>query len=216
MGIRCCCPNGHKLNVKAEQAGKMGICPICKLRFQIPFGNAQTPVREKKSRSSKRDSAEDPSYLEPLPTLEDSLVSTNKSAETPSSPESRPCRDHDLSLDEIVYDLEHCLDLEPLPTLVGSQDSTNHPDENPFLKSPGLKEELGNSVAPKMSTTSSGESERDDGLGCCCFFLLIVLGVFLVLFMIAAVIEMPLLAIIPIILLVAIGDYFGVFDGKNK
>ena len=44
MGIRCCCPNGHKLNVKAERAGKIGICPVCGLRFQIPFGNAQTPT----------------------------------------------------------------------------------------------------------------------------------------------------------------------------
>ena len=44
MGIRCCCPNGHKHNVKAEQAGKVGICPICNLRFQIPFGNVPTPT----------------------------------------------------------------------------------------------------------------------------------------------------------------------------
>lgn len=44
MGIHCNCPNGHKLNVKTEQAGKVGICPVCKLRFQIPFGNAPTPT----------------------------------------------------------------------------------------------------------------------------------------------------------------------------
>ena len=31
MGIRCYCPQGHKLNVKAEQAGKIGICPKCKV-----------------------------------------------------------------------------------------------------------------------------------------------------------------------------------------
>lgn len=43
MGIRCYCPNGHKLNVKPELAGKVGVCPICKLRFQIPLGIEQTP-----------------------------------------------------------------------------------------------------------------------------------------------------------------------------
>ncbi len=37
MGIRCYCPQGHKLNVKAEQAGKIGICPKCRVRFQIPL-----------------------------------------------------------------------------------------------------------------------------------------------------------------------------------
>lgn len=61
MGIRCCCPNGHKINVKAEQAGKIGICPVCKLRFQIPFGNAQAPVQENESHTSKRESESDPS-----------------------------------------------------------------------------------------------------------------------------------------------------------
>lgn len=37
MGIRCYCPNGHKLNVKSEQAGLVGICPKCGARFQIPL-----------------------------------------------------------------------------------------------------------------------------------------------------------------------------------
>lgn len=30
----------------------MGICPVCKLRFQIPFGDAQTSVREETEPSS--------------------------------------------------------------------------------------------------------------------------------------------------------------------
>ena len=36
MGIRFLCPNGHKLNVKAFQAGRRGICPFCGAKFQIP------------------------------------------------------------------------------------------------------------------------------------------------------------------------------------
>jgi hypothetical protein len=36
MGIRFYCPNGHKLNVKEFQAGRLGICPFCGARSQIP------------------------------------------------------------------------------------------------------------------------------------------------------------------------------------
>lgn len=36
MGIRFLCPNGHKLNVKAFQAGRRGICPYCGAKFTIP------------------------------------------------------------------------------------------------------------------------------------------------------------------------------------
>ena len=36
MGIRFFCPNGHKLNVKEFQAGRLGICPFCGARTQIP------------------------------------------------------------------------------------------------------------------------------------------------------------------------------------
>ena len=36
MGIRFFCPNGHKLNVKSELAGKIGICPKCQARMEIP------------------------------------------------------------------------------------------------------------------------------------------------------------------------------------
>ena len=37
MGIRFFCPNGHKLNVKEFQAGRLGICPFCGVRTQIPM-----------------------------------------------------------------------------------------------------------------------------------------------------------------------------------
>jgi len=36
MGIRVCCPNGHKLNVKETQAGRRGVCPHCGAKFMIP------------------------------------------------------------------------------------------------------------------------------------------------------------------------------------
>ena len=36
MGIRCYCPNGHKLNLKSHLAGQRGICPECGVRFIIP------------------------------------------------------------------------------------------------------------------------------------------------------------------------------------
>ena len=36
MGIRTRCPNGHDLHVKAYLAGKLGICPQCGAKVQIP------------------------------------------------------------------------------------------------------------------------------------------------------------------------------------
>lgn len=42
MGIRFLCPNGHKLNVKAELAGKRGSCPECGAKLVIPAATAPT------------------------------------------------------------------------------------------------------------------------------------------------------------------------------
>ena len=36
MGVRFQCPNGHALHVKANLAGKRGICPKCDARFIVP------------------------------------------------------------------------------------------------------------------------------------------------------------------------------------
>lgn len=36
MGIRFLCPNGHKLNVKADLAGKRASCPECGVKLTIP------------------------------------------------------------------------------------------------------------------------------------------------------------------------------------
>ncbi len=39
MGVRFQCPHGHKLHVKAELAGKRGICPECGAKFVVPAFN---------------------------------------------------------------------------------------------------------------------------------------------------------------------------------
>ncbi|HEY3392791.1 MAG TPA: hypothetical protein VGK58_08795 [Lacipirellulaceae bacterium] len=44
MGIRLSCPNGHKLNVKDNLAGKRGICPACGAKFVIPAASEPAPA----------------------------------------------------------------------------------------------------------------------------------------------------------------------------
>jgi hypothetical protein len=41
MGIRFQCPNGHKLNVKADLAGKRASCPECGVKLMIPAASAE-------------------------------------------------------------------------------------------------------------------------------------------------------------------------------
>lgn len=36
MAIEFVCPNGHPLKVKDSLAGKMGLCPVCKVRVAVP------------------------------------------------------------------------------------------------------------------------------------------------------------------------------------
>jgi hypothetical protein len=42
MGIRFLCPNGHKLNVKADLAGKRASCPNCGAKLVVPLANPDT------------------------------------------------------------------------------------------------------------------------------------------------------------------------------
>lgn len=56
MGIRFYCPNDHKLNVKAFQAGRRGICPYCGASMMIPTESTipsrqpgSTPVEKQSS-----------------------------------------------------------------------------------------------------------------------------------------------------------------------
>ncbi len=53
MGIRFFCPNGHKLNVKAFQAGKRGICPHCGSSMDIPPTSTRVSTREERRRRKK-------------------------------------------------------------------------------------------------------------------------------------------------------------------
>lgn len=46
MGIRFYCPNGHKLNVKAFQAGRRGLCPYCGESMQIPTESTRPSSKE--------------------------------------------------------------------------------------------------------------------------------------------------------------------------
>lgn len=43
MGIVAFCPNGHRVKVKDELAGRKGICPTCSARFRIPRKGAELP-----------------------------------------------------------------------------------------------------------------------------------------------------------------------------
>ena len=45
MGIRFQCPNGHKLNVKADLAGKRANCPECGVKLVIPAASPEPPAR---------------------------------------------------------------------------------------------------------------------------------------------------------------------------
>jgi len=40
VGIIAFCPNGHRIKVKDQLAGRKGICPTCQARFRIPLRQA--------------------------------------------------------------------------------------------------------------------------------------------------------------------------------
>jgi DNA-directed RNA polymerase subunit RPC12/RpoP len=54
MGIRFYCPNGHKLNVKAFQAGRKGICPYCGSKIQIPEQSTRKSGKESQRAGRRR------------------------------------------------------------------------------------------------------------------------------------------------------------------
>ena len=37
MSIHVVCPNGHRLQVQESSAGKTGLCPVCKVKVDIPL-----------------------------------------------------------------------------------------------------------------------------------------------------------------------------------
>ncbi|GAB6166724.1 DUF4339 domain-containing protein [Thermostilla marina] len=58
MGIRFYCPNGHKLHVKAFQAGKRGICPYCGEKVLIPLKSTRRSTKELKALRARAESAQ--------------------------------------------------------------------------------------------------------------------------------------------------------------
>jgi len=62
MGIRFYCPNGHKLNVKAFQAGRRGICPYCGVSMMIP---TESTISPNKSTSGQGGPPGGPSTVQP-------------------------------------------------------------------------------------------------------------------------------------------------------
>ncbi|MFM8953387.1 MAG: DUF4339 domain-containing protein [Planctomycetaceae bacterium] len=45
MGIVAYCPQGHRVKVKDELAGRKGICPECQARFRIPRADGTMATR---------------------------------------------------------------------------------------------------------------------------------------------------------------------------
>jgi hypothetical protein len=44
MGIVAFCPNGHRVKVKDDLAGRKGVCPDCHARFRIPLESCPIPT----------------------------------------------------------------------------------------------------------------------------------------------------------------------------
>ena len=53
MGIRFLCPNGHKLNVKAFQAGRRGICPHCGVSVEIPLQSTRPTSKQQGAKAGE-------------------------------------------------------------------------------------------------------------------------------------------------------------------
>lgn len=77
MGIRFYCPNGHKLNVKAFQAGLTGFCPYCGARTVIPTKSTRLSSR----RRSKGQGIDTPDESELAVRAGDPPASTSASAD---------------------------------------------------------------------------------------------------------------------------------------
>ncbi len=69
MGIRFYCPNGHKLHVKAFQAGLRGICPYCGTPVDIPLSSTRPSSKEER-RARRRQGPGKPPDDRPVPILQ--------------------------------------------------------------------------------------------------------------------------------------------------
>ncbi|MEQ8210232.1 MAG: GYF domain-containing protein [Lacipirellulaceae bacterium] len=97
MGIRFACPNGHKLNVKAELAGKRAICPKCKTKLLIP-----TLEEANENSAEQKAPAEQPASTSEQPAAKQSAPQqaepTQPEAPTSAAPETGP-----TDLDQSIY-----------------------------------------------------------------------------------------------------------------
>jgi hypothetical protein len=86
MGIRFYCPNGHKLNVKAFQAGQRGLCPDCGVSVDIPL------VSTRPSSKSRNSHPQDHASVEPEVILlgDESMQRIEEPTPIPGNAVSRP------------------------------------------------------------------------------------------------------------------------------
>lgn len=85
MGIRFYCPNGHKLNVKAFQAGRRGICPYCGASVLIPTESTRG-TGKRRTATAPEQRAATPSQLAPQP----APLSTGPAVAIPVAPMADP------------------------------------------------------------------------------------------------------------------------------
>lgn len=146
MGIRFFCPNGHKLNVKAHLAGKIGFCPECGARLQIPLESTRKSSREGGGPIHPAPVAEEQIPLLPVVVLEqDNLPGENG--------ESKPVIPIDLAarLDD-PPPMSSATHHEPLLGLLPLEDETSpRPDIVSQPVSEPLKHENTGTSAPVSS-----------------------------------------------------------------
>ncbi len=88
MGVRFECPNGHKLNVKAFQAGKRGICPQCDAKFIIPLMSGGQATAVENEPGPIAEALVPPVGLAPTATSPTVPTAPPRKAETTPSPDA--------------------------------------------------------------------------------------------------------------------------------
>lgn len=83
MGIKFQCPNGHRLHVKSELAGKRGICPECSTKVLIPSPNPGEPATALPAEQSSASPAVDQAPSQ-TSTSEQEVPATPAPLETPT------------------------------------------------------------------------------------------------------------------------------------
>jgi len=83
MGIRFLCPNGHRLNVKAFQAGRRGICPHCGTGVDIPLQSTRPTSKERSAQGGAWPASQAIASGDAPPPLPDSASNGGEIAEVP-------------------------------------------------------------------------------------------------------------------------------------